>query len=172
MNACKTIGHATNQMVRELDRIEFILLPNGTYTAIHDESARAKELLGLYDIIPSDFDSIASDVNNRLASSMNSQVRVKPSHEKQESRKRGRPAKTKESAPTEPKRKPGRPKGSVKKVGPAPLEEAVKRRPGRPKGSKNKGKTDALASPDKQGRGRPEGAKSKKPTTEKTSDEG
>jgi len=172
MNACKTIGHATNQMVRELDRIELILLPNGTYTAIHDESARAKELLGLYDIIPSDFDSIASDVNNRLASSMNSQVRVKPSHEKQESRKRGRPAKTKESAPTEPKRKPGRPKGSVKKVGPAPLEEAVKRRPGRPKGSKNKGKTDALASPDKQGRGRPEGAKSKKPTTEKTSDEG
>jgi hypothetical protein len=125
----------------------------------------------LYDIIPSDFDSIASDVNNRLASSMNSQVRVKPSHEKQESRKKGRPAKAKDNAPTEPKRKPGRPKGSVKNVGPAHLQDTVQRRPGRPKGSKNKGKSDALASTDKQGRGRLEGTKSKKPTTEKTSDE-
>jgi hypothetical protein len=141
MNACKTLGYATNQMVRELDRIELILLPNGTYTAIHDESARAKELLSLYDIIPSDFDSIATEVNNRRSSSMNSQVRAKPSHDKQESRKRGRPAKAKDNAPTGPKRKPGRPKGSMKTVEPTQSEAATKRKPGRPKGSKNKQST-------------------------------
>ncbi len=149
MNACKTLGYATNQMIREVDRIELILLPNGTYTAIHDESARPKELLSLYDIIPSDFDSIATDVNTRLSSSMNSQVRVKPNHEKQGSRKRGRPAKAKDNAPLEPKRGPGRPKGSVKNVGPALQEGNEKRKPGRPKGSKNKVKSDAMASPDK-----------------------
>jgi hypothetical protein len=161
MNACKTLGYATNQMIRELDRIELILLPNGTYAAIHDESARAKEILSLYDIIPSDFDSIATDVNNRLASSMNSQVRAKPSHEKQEPRKRGRPAKAKGDAPTGPKRKPGRPKGSVKDV--EHQEGTVQRKPGRPKGSKNKVKADALGSP--------EGAKNSKPTPGETSDE-
>jgi len=143
MNACKALGYATNQMIREVDRIELLLLPNGTYTAIHDESARAKELLSLFDIIPSDFDSIATEVNNRLSSSMTSQVRVKPSHEKQGSRQRGRPAKAKAAAPTKPKQKPGRPKGSVKKATPAQQEEVVKRKPGRPKGSKNKPKADA-----------------------------
>jgi hypothetical protein len=143
MNACKALGYATNQMIREVDRIELLLLPNGTYTAIHDESARAKELLSLFDIIPSDFDSIATEVNNRLSSSMTSQVRVKPSHEKQGSRQRGRPAKAKAAAPTKPKQKPGRPKGSVKKATPAQQEEVAKRKPGRPKGSKNKPKADA-----------------------------
>jgi hypothetical protein len=137
MNACKALGYATNQMIREVDRIELLLLPNGTYTAIHDESARAKELLSLYDIVPSDFDSIATDVNNRLSSSMNSQVRVKPSHEKRE------PPKAKADAPTKTKRKPGRPKGSVKKAKPAKQEGVAKRKPGRPKGSKNKPKADA-----------------------------
>lgn len=146
INACKKLGYATNQMVRELDRIELILLPNGTYTAIHDESARAKELLSLYDIIPADFDSIATDVNNRRSSSMNSQVRVKPSHEKPESKKRGRPPKAKDNEESGPKRKPGRPKGSGKDIGPAGQE---KRKPGRPKGSKNKVASDVLASPDK-----------------------
>jgi hypothetical protein len=169
MNACKTLGYATNQMIRELDRIELILLPNGTYMAIHDESARAKELLGLYDVIPSDFDSIAADVNNRLASSMNSQVRVKPSHDKQEPRKKGRPAKAKDNAPTEPKRKPGRPKGSVKNV--EHQEGTVRRKPGRPKGSKNKVKADASSSANKRGRGRPRGARNSKPATGETSDE-
>lgn len=149
MNTCKGLGYATNQMIREVDRIELLLLPNGTYTAIHDESARAKALLSLYDIIPSDFDSIATDVNTRLSSSMNSQVRVKPNHEKQGSRKRGRPAKAKDNAPAEPKRGPGRPKGSVKSVGPALQEGNEKRKPGRPKGSKNKVKSDASASPSK-----------------------
>ena len=143
MNACKGLGYATNQMIREVDRIELLLLPNGTYTAIHDESARAKELLSLFDIIPADFDSIATEVNNRLSSSMTSQVRVKPSHEKQGSRQRGRPAKAKAAAPTKPKQKPGRPKGSVKKATPAQQEEVAKRKPGRPKGSKNKPKADA-----------------------------
>ena len=171
MNACKTLGYATNQMIREVDRIELILLPNGTYAAIHDESARAKELLSLYDIIPSDFDSIATEVNNRLSSSMHSQVRVKPSHEKQGSRKKGRPAKAKENAPTEPKRRPGRPKGSVKNVGPVQQEGKEQRKPGRPKGSKNKVKSDALANPDKQGRGRPRGARNSNSAAGETSDE-
>ena len=130
-----------------LFRSEFLLLPNGTYTAIHDESARAKALLSLYDIIPSDFDSIATDVNNRLSSSMNSQVRAKPSHEKQGSRKKGRPAKAKVA--TGPKRGPGRPKGSVKNVEPVQQDGKEKRKPGRPKGSKNKVKSDASASPSK-----------------------
>jgi hypothetical protein len=170
MNACKTLGYATNQMIREVDRIELILLPNGTYTAIHDESARAKELLSLYDIIPSDFDSIATEVNNRLVSSMNSQVRVKPSHEKQESRRKGRPAKAKDNAATEPKRGAGRPKGSVKNVEPVQQEGKEQRKPGRPKGSKNKVKTDALASPDKRGRGRPQKAKNRKPAAGEPSD--
>jgi len=149
LNACKTLGYATNQMIREVDRIEILLLPNGTYTAIHDESTRAKELLSLYDIIPADFDSIATDVNNRLTSSMTSQVRVKPSHEKQGSRKMGRPTKAKDKVATGPKRGPGRPKGSVKNVEPALQQGKVQRKPGRPKGSKNKVKSDALASPDK-----------------------
>ncbi|MDY0290216.1 MAG: transposase, partial [Sphaerochaeta sp.] len=125
MNACKALGYATNQMIREVDRIELLLLPNGTYTAIHDESARAKELLSLYDIIPADFDSIATEVNNRLSSSMKGQVRLKPSHDRQGSRKRGRPPKAKEHAAA-----------------------GQKQGPGRPRGSKNKVKSDTLASPD------------------------
>ncbi|MBI9096253.1 MAG: transposase [Sphaerochaeta sp.] len=149
MNACKGLGYATNQMIREVDRIELLLLPNGTYAAIHDESARAKELLALYDIIPSDFDSIATEVNNRLVGSMHSQVREKPSHEKQGSRKKGRPTKAKDKAATGPKRGPGRPKGSVKNNETALQEGKVQRKPGRPKGSKNKVKSDALTSPDK-----------------------
>ena len=149
LNACKDLGHATNQMIREVDRIELILLPNGTYAAIHDESARAKELLSLYDIIPSDFDSIATEVNNRLVGSMHSQVREKPSHEKQGSRKKGRPTKAKDKVATGPKRDPGRPKGSVKNNETALQEGKVQRKPGRPKGSKNKVKSDALTSPDK-----------------------
>ena len=136
-------------MIREVDRIELILLPNGTYAAIHDESARAKELLSLYDIIPSDFDSIATEVNNRLVGSMHSQVREKPSHEKQGSRKKGRPTKAKDKVATGPKRDPGRPKGSVKNNETALQEGKVQRKPGRPKGSKNKVKSDALTSPDK-----------------------
>lgn len=151
MNSCLALSYPTNRMIRELDRLEFLLLPNGSYVAIHDESIRAKTLLARYDIIPSDLDAIAGDLNQRLNGSVVSQTRMKPVHEGSSRRKAGRPRKAKPEGAGKEKRPVGRPLGSGKPKGP----DKPKGTPGRPKGSKNKQKR-------KKGPGRPLGAKNKK----------
>jgi hypothetical protein len=169
MNACKEINQDTNKMIMEMDRIEFVLLQNNTYTSIHDETKRQKELLEKFDIQPPDFDAMVHDLNQRLTSKISSQVHKKPEHSQTGVHKRGRPVgsgsrKSGSDILTGEtlKRKPGRPKGSLnRKTIEKELQDAdgkEKRRPGRPKGSVNKPK-DVPAIQEKRGRGRPKGRK-------------
>ena len=173
INACKEINQDTNKMIMEIDRLEFFLLQNNIYTAIHDETKRQKDLLEKFDIKPPDFDSIVQDLNQRLTSKISSQVHKKPEHSQTGVYKRGRPIGSKSkrkksgvSALTDEtlKRKPGRPKGSLnKKTIETELQEAdgnERRKPGRPIGSKNKLKV-LPATQEKRGRGRPKGSKNK-----------
>lgn len=171
LKACSKLKLSTNQMIREIDRLELILLPNNIYTAVHDETRRQKDLLAEFDIRPADFNGIAKDYNQRLTTPITSQVRVKPEHAKVNGkRKRGRPvgSGTKKEAVkknAESQRKPGRPKGSKnKKTVERELNANVmaeeKRKPGRPKGSKNK-PNDSAVIQEKRSRGRPKGSKNK-----------
>ncbi len=77
---CKELGYNTNSVIREVDRIELLLQPNRSYIAIHDETNRARLLLNRFDIIPSDFDTIAAEVTARFSSSAQSLERKKPEH--------------------------------------------------------------------------------------------
>jgi len=171
MNACKEINQDTNKMIMEMSRLEFVLLQNNIYTAIHDETKRQKDLLEKFDIQPLDFDSIVQDLNQRLTSKISSQVHKKPEHSRTETHRRGRPVGSKskksgaETLTNETlKRKPGRPKGSLnRKTTEKEQQEAggnERRKPGRPKGSKNKPKA-LPAIQEKRGRGRPKGSKNK-----------
>lgn len=157
--ACKSLGLDTNQMIREIDRVVLVLLPDGLYASVNNLSTRQKDLLGEFRIRPQDFKQFADDVNRRRLNPINSQVHQLPSGERPAGRKRGRPPKKKAADPGTPveKRKPGRPKGSRNKKTlerealAAQAPQAEKRKPGRPKGSKNKPKVIAP----KRGRGRP-----------------
>jgi len=171
MNACKEINQDTNKMIMEMDRLEFVLLQNNIYTAIHDETKRQKDLLEKFDIQPLDFDSIVQDLNQRMTSKISSQVHKKPEHSKTGAHKRGRPVgskrkKSRDETLTDETlmRKPGRPKGSLnRKTIDKEQQEAdgkERRKPGRPKGSKNKTKVFP-AIQEKRGRGRPKGSKNK-----------
>jgi len=172
LKACSKLNLSTNQMIREIDRLELILLPNNIYTAVHDESKRQKELLAEFDIWPVDLNEIAKDYNQRLTTPIISQVHAKPKHDESNSkRKRGRPVgsgakKEKEKKNAESVRKPGRPKGSknkktVEREPDANVRVEEKREPGRPKGSKNKPKDSAVIQ-ERRSRGRPKGSKNKK----------
>ena len=50
MIACRTLGFDTNRMIREIDRISLVLMPNGTYSAINNLSLRQKQLLTLFNV--------------------------------------------------------------------------------------------------------------------------
>ena len=170
---CKQLGLPTNPTIKEIDRLEILLQPGRNYIAIHNESKRAKLLLGRFDIIPKDFDIIAAEVTERFANPVQSLERKKPVHEATA-------------------RKPGRPKGSGKKKsrtdGDVPVQASLqeqdtadasretstvgtvaKRPPGRPKGSKNKKTLEfeqkvregKIKLPAKRKRGRPAGSKNK-----------
>jgi len=175
MNACKAKGLSSNKMLLEMDRMMFLLDGNGLYSAIHDESARQKDILGQFDILPDDLNAVCAEFNQRQGNPVHSQLREKPAHSAKPRIRRGRPAGTgcrKKGASTEPasqKRGRGRPKGSLNRKtlermansGETMAPAVEKRRPGRPKGSRNKPKQVTLPETQKRGRGRPKGSKNK-----------
>ena len=172
MNICHTQDLDTNRMLRAIDRVSLVLMPDGSYSAIHNLSVRQKQFLEACNVPTKRLDKFAEEINRRMVSPINSQIHKLPETDTEEEKpRRGRPPKKKDSAePDKPAGKPGRPKGSKNKK---TLErEALtaqsgtqeKRKPGRPKGSKNR-KTlerEALAAqPVKRGPGRPKGSKNK-----------
>lgn len=135
MKDCLSLSLCTSKIIRELDRIQFFLHPSGKYIAIHNEKTRIKDLLQLENIDIEDLDYIASEVSDRYSNPIVSQYKEKPTKEKKERKKPGRPKSKKPMDEIKPKRKRGRPRKEK-------IEEVKeKRKPGRPKGSKNKPKT-------------------------------
>ncbi len=169
MNACHDLEFDTNRMLREIDRISLVLMPDGTYNAINNLSIRQSKLLEVFNVPATKLDAFATDINRRAMSPINSQMHLLPdSSETSGKKKRGRPPKQKKMAgPETPKRKPGRPKGSKNKKTLEREANAVnvpKRKPGRPKGSKNKKTLEReafMAQPVKRKPGRPKGSKNK-----------
>lgn len=169
LRSSRKISNKTNALIAGLDEVEFCYSHEGLYYATHSEKGKIKDLLALYEIIPSDLDEIAKDVSNRLSNPIVSQIREMPPRERKP-RKVGRPKKEKapqEEQEKEVKRGPGRPKGSKNKK---TLEkeknataEAVPRRRGRPRGSKTKNHKSIVVPEQKRGRGRPKGSKDTKP---------
>lgn len=170
MRASLAAGVPTNQMVKEIDRTHLFLTQSDVYMAIHNESERQKEFLGYFHVLPSDFDSIAADVNGRNAVMVSQERKL----ERLEALKAEEEKKEKEAL----KKKPGRPKGAkTTKSGGEKNEEgpktpdAPKGRPGRKKGSKNKktlekealaAKAKNVAPEEKRKPGRPKGSLNKK----------
>ena len=158
-NACKKLGYDSNKMIREIDRVVLVLMPDGLYASVNNLTTRQKELLSEFGVYPEYFKAFADDVNRRRLNPINSQVHRLPDQERPVPKRRGRPPKkelVEDILPTA-KRGPGRPKGSKNKktLEKEALQQEVepipRRKPGRPKGSKNKPKTSAP----KRGRGRP-----------------
>lgn len=167
VEACKAIGVPTNQMIRELDRIHMFLGQSDVYIPIHNESDRQKAFLKYFSIIPNDFDDVAEDVNGRT-SPISSQYRKLARFEKERIEKEK--ALQKQSAEQTPKRKRGRPKGSISSSKETesnePTEQKPKGKPGRPKGSKNKNRHDrkeksTSVNVEKRKPGRPKGSRNK-----------
>ena len=163
MKSCRTLGFDTNRMIRELNRISFVLMLNGSYESIRNHTLRQKQFLAEIGILESDFPVFAQDVNVRLTSPISSQVHRLANDPKRNQRRKPGPA-PKKRAEDKPKRKPGRPKGSKNKKTlereaalAAEAAQQVKRGPGRPKGSKNKPKDGEI----KRKPGRPKGSKNK-----------
>ena len=162
--ACRKNGLDTNQMLREMDRVSLVLLPDGLYSYVNNLSVRQRTLLEACGIQPSCFKAFADDVNRRRKNPINSQIHRLPESGQDVKKKRGRPPKKKlEDEPVKIKRKPGRPKGSKNKKTlekeALALQQSIpqpeKRKPGRPKGSKNKPKITTPEPAVKRRRGRP-----------------
>ena len=157
--ACKKLGYDSNKMIREIDRVVLVLMPDGLYASVNNLSNRQKDLLAEFGVCPEHFKAFADDVNHRRLNPINSQVHQLPGYNKPVSKRRGRPAKKKmtDDMPPVSKRSPGRPKGSknkktLEREAKQQMEELLpKRKPGRPKGSKNMPKVVAP----KRSRGRP-----------------
>lgn len=164
MKSCRLLGYDTNRMIRELNRITFVLMLNGAYESLNNHTVRQKSLLKELGITENDFPVFAQDVNARLTSPVSSQIHRLADDPKRTQHKKPGPVPRKKQDNNAPKRKPGRPKGSKNKktlereaaeaAQSAPTE---KRKPGRPKGSRNKPKTDV----EKRKPGRPKGSKNK-----------
>ena len=166
MNACRTLELDTNRMIKEIDRIALVLMPDGTYSAINNLSIRQGQLLNFFKVPTDKLDAFATDINRRLMNPINSQIRMMPDvSEAFAKKRRGRPPKKKDvSDVSVPKRKPGRPKGSKNKKTLEREANAVvvpKRKPGRPKGSKNKKTLEREALMHRRRPGRPKGSKNK-----------
>lgn len=167
--ACKSLGYDTNRMLREIDRTALILLADGLYSTVNNQSVRQCEVFHACGVERSYFKFFADDVNRRLVNPINSQIHRLPNDPAvNEKKKRGRPAKKKDESSSEtPKRRPGRPRGSKNRKTPAREAEEgtpqVRRKPGRPKGSKNKStiEKERLAQSEKRKPGRPKGSKNK-----------
>jgi len=170
MQASVAAGIPTNQMVKEIDRIHLFLNHSDIYVAIHDESDRQKAFLKYFGVLPSDFDSIAADVNGRNAAIVSQERKleridaIKAELEKQEKKAH--------------KKGPGRPKGSKTKRNEvsdtAPdnkVPDVPKGKPGRRKGSKNRktlekeataAASKSVVQEEKRKPGRPKGSLNKK----------
>ena len=153
LNACRDLGYNTNQMIKEIGRIELMLVTERMYAAVDNLTERQMIFLKKFDIRSSDFKAFAEDVNRRMNSPINSQVHKIPDRTKQ-TRKRGRPPKEKtdEASAAEQKttKKRGRPPGrknnsTLEKEALAAKQEAMDRKPesavpkkrGRPPGRKS-----------------------------------
>lgn len=166
MRNCRALGFDTNRMIREMNRITFVLMLNNTYKSISNHTARQKQLLKELGIIETDFPVFVADVNARLSSPISSQIHRLAEDPKRNQRKKPGPVPKKAVEEVKPKRGPGRPKGSKNKktlereaAETAVAKTKIKRGPGRPKGSKNKPKDAGTEV--KRGPGRPKGSKNR-----------
>ena len=142
VNACKSLGYPTNQMIKEIDRIEMLLQPDGNYVAIHDETKRQMELLSYFGIQRSEFDRIQREINIDRENPVNSEYRLAEGNSK--------------NSVVAQKRTAGRPKAEPD----TKQELKVHKKRGRPAGSKNK-KTLLKEAENKRKRGRPLGSRDK-----------
>lgn len=166
MKASRILEFDTNRMIREIDRISLVLMPDGSYSEINNLSIRQGRLLSFFNVPTNKLDSFATAVNRRFMNPINSQIHLLPDvSEASTKKRRGRPPKHKdEPEAVMPKRKPGRPRGSKNKKTLEREAHAVdtpKRKPGRPKGSKNKKTLEREALLQKRKPGRPKGSKNK-----------
>ena len=169
MTACHELELDTNRMLREIDRISLVLLPDGTYSEINNLSIRQTQLLEFFKVPTNKLDAFAVDINRRLINPINSQMHKMPEASVSFVKKhRGRPPKQKDASEQEKvKRKPGRPKGSKNKKTLEREANAInipKRKPGRPRGSKNRKTLERealVAQQAKRKPGRPKGSKNK-----------
>ena len=166
MRNCRALGFDINRMIREMNRITFVLMLNNTYKSISNHTARQKQLLKELGIIETDFPVFVADVNARLSSPISSQIHRLAEDPKRNQRKKPGPVPKKAVEEVKPKRGPGRPKGSKNKktlereaAETALAKTKIKRGPGRPKGSKNKPKDAGTEV--KRGPGRPKGSKNR-----------
>ena len=140
MLSCKKNRLDTNTMIQKMNRITFLLIENGIYSAVHNCTAEQFLLLNEFDITQDDFTFFANMVNNRNNSSIYNQVHKIPEHKKAEPKKKGRKkgSKNKKTLAKEAENKKQKESG---------IEPKPKRKPGRPAGSKDKqkrkGRSDA-----------------------------
>ena len=166
MDACRSLDLDTNRMIREIDRISLVLMPDGSYSEINNLSIRQGQILNFFKVPTNKLNAFATDINRRFMNPINSQIHLLPEiSETFAKKRRGRPPKHKDESETvKAKRKPGRPKGSKNKKTlerEANAVEIPKRKPGRPKGSKNKKTLEREAMLQKRRPGRPKGSKNK-----------
>lgn len=130
MCACLKRGYDTNQIIQKAARVKFLRIENNKFVFVRGIPGPVEEVLGELGILEDDFIEIASDYNQRHSSSISSQVHKMPTHAgRQVSRGLGRPKgslnkktlermeqqavqKARGEVTEEPKRRPGRPKGS------------------------------------------------------------
>ena len=115
MKAGKKFNLPTNQVIKDMEKIELMLQPSTKYISIHNAKGTTKSILTEWNIFPSDFDVIAADVNQRNHDTINSQIRLLP-NTVQTKKTAGRPVQQKRATEdTTLKRHRGRPKGSLDK---------------------------------------------------------
>lgn len=184
---CEALELDINEMIRKLDGVYLLRLPNGAYEEIHNLSTKCEKLIKQLGLTMTSFKKFAEEANATRPAF--SEVRKMP--EVEMPRKPGRPKGSKNRATlereayeaasglsrnTEPKRSRGRPKGSKNKAtlereaAQANIPAQPKRKPGRPKGSKNKATLAREAAEEvarqaalqpKRKPGRPKGSKNK-----------
>ncbi len=187
--ACKALKFDTNKIIREADFSRVVLVDDEHYRDVHDHTTRLCAVFKYLGLEEEYLDCFSQEVNNRN-SDVHSHERVMPPFTTSDAQV-GRPRKDDtdedkgdkdkkddKKAKDEPKRGPGRPKGSKnkktlekeRKIQEAKAKgeyvEPEKRGRGRPKGSKNKKTLEReaklKAQQENRGRGRPKGSKNKK----------
>lgn len=68
------MGFDSKKMIREIDRVVLVLMPDGLYASVNNLTARQKELLSEFGVRPEHFKAFADDVNRRPLNPINSQV--------------------------------------------------------------------------------------------------
>ena len=78
MTACRGLELDTNRMLREIDRVSQVLLPDGTYSEVNNLSIRQTQLLEFFKVPINKLNAYAADINRRLMNPINSQMHRMP----------------------------------------------------------------------------------------------